>query len=175
LLYKVSALYSKELFYAGHLQCDPSSSCFASFLMLRMHMHTRVHHATSWINQISVDSTCFHQCKMHTSKKLSSFNLYAIRASKIIIVITKTADVGGFLQAWNITGGLNICCKIIQLIKRMISLWKEAIMCYHKIDIFCCQQRWMAPKGGHGKFIKNALCLLRYVKRHLLGWSDVEW
>jgi len=37
--------------------------------------------------------------------KLSSSNLYTISAFKIIIVRTKTADVGGFPQAWNITGG----------------------------------------------------------------------
>ena len=28
-------------------------------------------------------------------------------------------------------------------------LWREVITCYHQIDTFRCQQRWLGHKGGH--------------------------
>jgi len=34
---------------------------------------------------------------------------------------------------------------------------KEAIMCNHQINTFCCQQRWMEHKEGTGKSMKNVL------------------
>jgi len=40
-----------------------------------------------------------------------------------------------------------------------------------ELTLFTVQQRWMEHKGGHPK---NALQVLRYAKRHLSGWSDVE-
>jgi len=39
------------------------------------------------------------------------------------------------------------------------------------IDTFFCQQRWMAHKGGTGKYIKNALCVLWYAKS--TSWAEV--
>ena len=42
---------------------------------------------------------------------------------------------------------------------------------YHQIDAFRCQQREMEHTG---KYTKNELHVLQYVKRHLSGWSDIE-
>ena len=47
----------------------------------------------------------------------------------------------------------------------------EAIMCYHQITV--SKDEW-DTKEDTGKSMKNALYVLRYAKRHLLGQSDVE-
>jgi len=48
-------------------------------------------------------------------------------------------------------------------------LQKEAIMCNHQIDTLHCQQRWQKMPLVSPE---NALYLLWYAKRHLLGWND---
>jgi len=96
----------------------------------------------------------FHFFLLQNHFKLSSCNLYTINTSKnnIIIIRTKTADVGDLLQAWNITGGQIFVVKyygypILQLINTDDFRYERKPSCaYHKIDTFHCQQ---AHKGGH--------------------------
>jgi len=48
---------------------------------------------------------------------------------------------------------------------------KEAIMCNLRINTFCYE--WNTKKGT-SKSMKNALYILRYVKRHLSSQSDIK-
>jgi len=48
----------------------------------------------------------------------------------------------------------------------------ETISCIHHL-IGTFRGEWDTKKGP-GKSIKNALYIKQYIKRHLLGWSDVE-
>ena len=54
------------------------------------------------------------------------------------------------------------------------SLHKGSHHMYHQTDAFCCRQRWMENKENTCKPMKNALYILQYTKRHLLGWSSIE-
>ena len=51
---------------------------------------------------------------------------------------------------------------------------KEAITCNHQINVFTVSKDEWNTKKDTGKSIKNAVHVLWYAKRHLLGWSNVE-
>ena len=57
---------------------------------------------------------------------------------------------------------------------RQFPLWREAITCYCQIETFRCQQIEWDIKEGTGKSMKNALYVLQYAKRQLLGQSNIE-
>jgi len=50
----------------------------------------------------------------------------------------------------------------------------DVTTCYHNIDTFHCQQDEWDTKEDSGKSMKNALYILQYAKRHLLGQSIVK-
>ena len=47
-------------------------------------------------------------------------------------------------------------------------------MCYHKLTLFVVSKDQWDTKEDTSKSMKNALCILWYAKRHLLGHSNVE-
>jgi len=75
-----------------------------------------------------------------------------LSTSKIIIVIAKTADVGGLLQAWN------IWIFVIKYYNWWFLLWKEAIMCLPPNWHFAISKDEWHTKEDTDKSVKNALC-----------------
>jgi len=107
-------------------------------------------------------------------------HLYAISASKIIIVVfafeTNTGYVGGFLQVQQYTyWEVNISRELLNpgLWKLRTFHWSHHVSTT-KLTHFVVNEDEGDTKEGAGKSMKNALYVQWHGKRHLSGWSDVE-
>ena len=70
-------------------------------------------------------------------------------------------------EAWCENYGKFLLCKV-----RNIRNHSRAIANQH---LCCSKERKWDTKEDQGKSMMHALTLLRMVKRHLSGWSDIKW